>query len=191
MVILSSLPILSKFLSNLQHYCSACTRLCVPACLPVHLVICVSVVSVCPSVYLPVCLPACLSVCLFVGLYIRWSVCLSVSVCPSLCVCLSFYLSVCLSVSVGRFVCLSVSQSVCLFICQFYASIKCFRNKGPCKRTQQVTVLLGPKMLGVVGICCVVHANERNDCQHCWRKVVMILALITALFVPSFSSICL
>ena len=187
MVILSSLPILSKFLSNLQHYCSACTRLCVPACLPVHLVICVSVVSVCPSVYLPVCLPACLSVCLSVCISVGRFVCLCLSVHPSVSVCLS----ICLSVSVGRFVCLSVSQSVCLFICQFYASIKCFRNKGPCKRTQQVTVLLGPKMLGVVGICCVVHANERNDCQHCWRKVVMILALITALFVPSFSSICL
>ena len=24
-------------------------------------------------------------------------------------------------------------------------------------------------MLRVVGICCVVHANERNNCQHCWR----------------------
>ena len=38
-------------------------------------------------------------------------------------------------------------------------------------------------MLGVVGTCCVVHANEHNTCQHCWHKVV-ILALITALFCP-------
>ena len=38
---------------------------------------------------------------------------------------------------------------------------------------------------GVVGTCCVVHANERNNCQHCWRKVV-ILASITDLSVPSF-----
>ena len=26
-----------------------------------------------------------------------------------------------------------------------------------------------PTMLGVVGTCCVEHANERNNCQHCWR----------------------
>ena len=26
-----------------------------------------------------------------------------------------------------------------------------------------------PTMLGVVGTCCVVHANERNNCQPCWR----------------------
>ena len=73
----------------------------------------------------------------------------------------------------------------------------------PCKRTQQVTALLGPNsvgcswltvlrpfawafkanaetdatshnivsptMLRVVGTCCVVHANERNNCQHCWQ----------------------
>ena len=25
-------------------------------------------------------------------------------------------------------------------------------------------------MLGVVGTCCVVHANERKNCQHCWRS---------------------
>ena len=34
----------------------------------------------------------------------------------------------------------------------------------------------------------VVHTNERNNCQHCWRNVVF-LALITALSVPSFSSV--
>ena len=65
--------------------------------------------------------------------------------------------------------------------------------RGACKRTQQLPTLLGPTMLGVlvlVGTCCVVHANERNNCQHCWRKFI-ILALITALSVPSFSSICL
>ena len=45
------------------------------------------------------------------------------------------------------------------------------------------------ELLALVDTCCVVHANERNNYQH-WRKVV-ILALITALFVPSFSSICL
>ena len=39
-----------------------------------------------------------------------------------------------------------------------------------------------------VGTCCVVHANERNNCQHCCRKLI-ILALITALSVPSFSSV--
>ena len=27
-----------------------------------------------------------------------------------------------------------------------------------------------PTMLGVIGTCCVVHANERNNCQHCWRS---------------------
>ena len=29
-----------------------------------------------------------------------------------------------------------------------------------------------------------MHANERNNCQHCWRKVV-ILALITVLSLPA------
>ena len=24
-------------------------------------------------------------------------------------------------------------------------------------------------MLGVVGTCCAVHANERNNSQHCWQ----------------------
>ena len=35
--------------------------------------------------------------------------------------------------------------------------------------------IVSPAMLGVVGTCCVVHANERNNCQHCWRlsKVTM------------------
>ena len=65
--------------------------------------------------------------------------------------------------------------------------------KGPCKRTQQVTTLLAQQcreLLALVGTCCVVHANERNNCQHCWRKLV-ILSLITAFFVPSFFFICL
>ena len=26
-----------------------------------------------------------------------------------------------------------------------------------------------PTLLGVVGTCCVVHAKERNNCQHCRR----------------------
>ena len=43
-------------------------------------------------------------------------------------------------------------------------------------------------LLALVGTCCVVHANKRNNCQ-CWQLVV-ILALITALSVPVFSSIC-
>ena len=30
--------------------------------------------------------------------------------------------------------------------------------------------IVGPTMLGVVGNYCVVHANERNNCQHCWRS---------------------
>ena len=30
--------------------------------------------------------------------------------------------------------------------------------------------IVSPTMLGVVGICCVVHANERNSYQHCWRS---------------------
>ena len=50
------------------------------------------------------------------------------------------------------------------------------RGSVCCKQTQQVTTLLSPTMLGVVGICSVVHANEHNTCQRCWRKVV-ILAL--------------
>ena len=25
-------------------------------------------------------------------------------------------------------------------------------------------------MLGVIGICCLVHANEGNNFQHCWRS---------------------
>ena len=29
--------------------------------------------------------------------------------------------------------------------------------------------IVSPTMLGVVGTCCVVHANEHNNCQHCWR----------------------
>ena len=50
----------------------------------------------------------------------------------------------------------------------------------PCKRTQQVTTLLGPTMLGVVGQqCCVrlhgpksltsfkLYATSTNKCQHC------------------------
>ena len=66
-------------------------------------------------------------------------------------------------------------------------------RKGPCKRTQQITTLLAQQcweLLTLFGTCCVVHANERNNCQHCWRKVV-ILALITALSAPSFTFICL
>ena len=43
-------------------------------------------------------------------------------------------------------------------------------------------------LLALVGTCCVVHANKRNNCQ-CWQLVV-ILALITALSVTIFSSIC-
>ena len=39
--------------------------------------------------------------------------------------------------------------------------------KGPYKRAQQVTTLLGPTMWS-----CWHFANERNNCQHCWRKVV-------------------
>ena len=41
-------------------------------------------------------------------------------------------------------------------------------SKDPCKRTQQVTTMLGPtsrELLGVVGACFVVHANERNSLQ--------------------------
>ena len=30
--------------------------------------------------------------------------------------------------------------------------------------------IVSPTMLGVVGTCCMVHANERNNCQHCWRS---------------------
>ena len=30
--------------------------------------------------------------------------------------------------------------------------------------------IASPTLLGVVGNCCVVHANERNNCQHCWRS---------------------
>ena len=37
-------------------------------------------------------------------------------------------------------------------------------------RAQQVTTLLSSNELGVVGTCCVAHANERNNCQHCWRS---------------------
>ena len=35
--------------------------------------------------------------------------------------------------------------------------------------------IVSPTMLGVVGTCCVVHANERNNCQYCWRlsKIAM------------------
>ena len=29
--------------------------------------------------------------------------------------------------------------------------------------------IVSPTMLGVVGTCCVVHANERNNCRNCWR----------------------
>ena len=29
--------------------------------------------------------------------------------------------------------------------------------------------IVSPTMLEVVGTCCVVHANVRNNCQHCWR----------------------
>ena len=29
--------------------------------------------------------------------------------------------------------------------------------------------IVSSTMLGVFGTCCVVHANERNNCQHCWR----------------------
>ena len=29
--------------------------------------------------------------------------------------------------------------------------------------------IICPTMLEVVGIGCEVHANERNNCQHCWR----------------------
>ena len=34
--------------------------------------------------------------------------------------------------------------------------------------------IVSPTMLGVVAICwhfkyCVVHAKERNNCQHCWQ----------------------
>ena len=25
------------------------------------------------------------------------------------------------------------------------------------------------EVFGVVGTCCVIHANERNKCKHCWR----------------------
>ena len=75
------------------------------------------------------------------------------------------------------------------FLCLcLYSFHKNEQAKGPYKRTQQVTTLFGPTMLGVVGTCCVVHANKRNNCQHCWCKVVS-LALITALSVPGFSSI--
>ena len=81
---------------------------------------------------------------------------------------------------------MSVWQSL-----QHFCLLEMTNSKGPYKRTQQVTTLLGPTMLGVVGSYCVVHdANERNNCQHCWRKAV-VLALITALSVPSFSYICL
>ena len=29
--------------------------------------------------------------------------------------------------------------------------------------------VVSPTILGVFAICCVVHANERKNCQHCWR----------------------
>ena len=29
---------------------------------------------------------------------------------------------------------------------------------------------VSPTIMGVVGTCCMVHANERNNCQHCWRS---------------------
>ena len=30
--------------------------------------------------------------------------------------------------------------------------------------------IVSPTMLEVVGTCCVVRANERNNCQRCWRS---------------------
>ena len=30
--------------------------------------------------------------------------------------------------------------------------------------------IVSPTILGVVGTCCVVYANERNNYQHCWRS---------------------
>ena len=30
--------------------------------------------------------------------------------------------------------------------------------------------IVSTTMLGVVGICRVVHVNERNNCQQCWRS---------------------
>ena len=28
--------------------------------------------------------------------------------------------------------------------------------------------IVSSTILGIVGTCCVVHANERSNCQHCW-----------------------
>ena len=36
-------------------------------------------------------------------------------------------------------------------------------------------------MLRVFGTCCVVHANERNNFQHCWRKVVIVALTLVRL----------
>ena len=48
----------------------------------------------------------------------------------------------------------------------------CVRLHGPLKPMQTDATshnIVSPTMLGVVGTCCVVHANKRNNCQHCWR----------------------
>ena len=29
--------------------------------------------------------------------------------------------------------------------------------------------IVSPTMLGIVGSCCVVHANDGSNCQHCWQ----------------------
>ena len=49
--------------------------------------------------------------------------------------------------------------------------------------------IVGTNNVGIfwrlLALVVVVHANERNNCQHCWRKFV-ILALITAFSIPRF-----
>ena len=30
--------------------------------------------------------------------------------------------------------------------------------------------IVSPTIMGIVGTCCLVRANERNNCQHCWRS---------------------
>ena len=46
----------------------------------------------------------------------------------------------------------------------------CVQHLRPMQTDAARHNIFSPTMLGVsVGTCCVVHANERNNCQNCWQ----------------------
>ena len=88
--------------------------------------------------------------------------------------------------------CTCVSLSLLLLFLKISCACVCTHStkneqaKGPYKRTQTMSQHCSARQCWeLLALVASWHANKRNNCQHCWCKVVS-LALITALSVSRF-----